>query len=148
MDDRYGRETWFDAAFAIEEVRNLKKWARADAGIPTPTDASSCRKAPRPGRGEPTPGGSIVLYQLHHFHLQSGEDWTQDHEDNDFPLGDYTSLAALKSKIDERSDQFGFRDWPGGFRTFVVTLDEVWWKEGFISIHDPAFLDPPDDTTP
>jgi hypothetical protein len=148
MDDRYGRETWFDAAFAIGEVRNLKKWARVDAGIAEPIAGSPLRKARRPKRGGRNLGGSSVLYQLHHFRLEADEDWVLDHEDNEKEIGLYSSLAALKTAINERADQEGFRDWLGGFRIFIVMVDQDYWEEGFIRIHDPAFLDPPDDAAP
>ncbi|APT59366.1 hypothetical protein RGI145_14475 [Roseomonas gilardii] len=46
-------------------------------------------------------------------------------------VGTYSSLAKAEAAIRELLPLPGFRDWPGGFRIYEVTLDRDLWPEGF-----------------
>ena len=135
MDARYGRANGFEAAFAIGEVRNLKKSVHVDRCVPFADPNVPSRPMPLK-RGNPTRDpGAVVLHQVHHFHVGAGADCTDDDEDNEKEIGVYASPEQIRAAIARLSDQ-------PGFRVFSVVLDEVAWGTGFISIRDPRFFGP------
>ncbi|WP_075798911.1 hypothetical protein [Roseomonas gilardii] len=73
------------------------------------------------------------IWILRHYRAQAHED-ERDHPQSLLSMkavGTYSSLAKAEAAIRELLPLPGFRDWPGGFRIYEVTLDRDLWPEGF-----------------
>ncbi len=71
---------------------------------------------------------------LWHFRIGPDDDWDDAKWDDDGTerlVGLYSSEAAARAAIARLRGKQGFRDWPGGFRLFGCTLDELSWEDGF-----------------
>lgn len=85
-----------------------------------------------------------ALHPLWHFRIGPDDDWDEDGSER--LVGIYASAAGAEAAIDRLRGRPGFCDWPGGFRRFGNTLDDVAWSGGFIT-WDEA-LDAPAATGP
>lgn len=67
---------------------------------------------------------------LYHFAIGAGSD--EDYDDSGMRLvGVYSTEARALAAIERLSDAPGFRDWPGGFRTYDTELGWTTWTDGF-----------------
>lgn len=66
---------------------------------------------------------------LWHFRIGPDEAWDDDGTER--LVGVYSSMDNAEAAIARLQPLPGFREWPGGFRSFEVWLDHDSWAEGF-----------------
>jgi len=70
----------------------------------------------------------VPLYYLEHVRINH-----EYEDDTDVKTcGIFSSSENAQSAIQKLIQQPGFRDYQNGFRIYTLTLDEVYWTEGFI----------------
>lgn len=85
-----------------------------------------------------------ALHPLWHFRIGPDAEWDEDGSER--LVGIYASAASAEAAIVRLRGKPGFRAWPGGFRRFGDTLDDVAWTGGFITWEEA--LDAPAPTSP
>lgn len=83
-----------------------------------------------------------IVFDLTHYKLPANVDvidyiGEDDIFDSMKPIGIFSTHKNAEDAIKVLVQQPGFRDWPGGFRIFSITLDKIGaWETGFISSDD------------
>lgn len=70
------------------------------------------------------------------WNFRIGPDDDRDDDGTERLVGLYSSEAAAQGAMIRLRGKPGFRDWPGGFRVFGCTLDELSWEDGFATLDE------------
>lgn len=69
----------------------------------------------------------LKVFIVQHERPENDEFW----EDVKF-IGAFSTAATAEKAVTQLREQPGFKDYPDGFSIEQHTLDEYWWKEGFV----------------